>query len=365
MDGLSCDLDGDGPGGGLLPQASGADHDVGDLGEVPLGVGAEPLDAAFAAEEVEGAGVGGAGCLLPGDPEADQRAAAGGADHGLHDGNLPSVQAAQQESWVTSRVKDWATWRRASLIVRYGAQVPARSSTVSPNLTAYTPASMRSPAPSARACTPRILPVWRSATSLTAPRVSWSTSARGHVVEPQDPAVAVVAGGDRLGLGHARGGELRVGEDHARQAGVVDGVVLAEERVAGGEAALGGGDVDELRAAGDVAGREHGGVGGALAGVDGDEVAAVEFDTGRRQAEGLDAGAASGELTRRLGLAQPKVSNHLACLRWCGFVEARREHRVVHYRLADQRVADMLELADGLLERNADHVAACCRIPVP
>jgi hypothetical protein len=25
----------------------------------------------------------------------------------------------------------------------------------------------------------------------------------------------------------------------------------------------------------------------------------------------------------------------------------------------------MLELADGLLERNADHVAACCRIPAP
>src|SRR5829696_3117287 len=54
------------------------------------------------------------------------------------------------------------------------------------------------------------------------------------------------------------------------------------------------------------------------------------------------------ELVERLRLSQPKVSNHLACLRWCGFVEARREHRVVHYRLADQRVADMLELADGL-----------------
>ena len=37
----------------------------------------------------------------------------------------------------------------------------------------------------------------------------------------------------------------------------------------------------------------------------------------------------------------------------------------LHYRLADQRVADMLELADGLLERNADHVAACYRIPAP
>ena len=71
----------------------------------------------------------------------------------------------------------------------------------------------------------------------------------------------------------------------------------------------------------------------------------------------------AGELTRRLGQAQPKVSNHLACLRWCDFVTTRREHRVVHYRLADQRVTAILELAQGLLDDNGDHVAACCRIP--
>ena len=78
------------------------------------------------------------------------------------------------------------------------------------------------------------------------------------------------------------------------------------------------------------------------------------------QAEGE---LSAGELTRRLGQAQPKVSNHLACLRWCGFVTTRREHRVVHYRLADQRVTAILELAQGLLDDNGDHVAACCRIP--
>jgi DNA-binding transcriptional ArsR family regulator len=78
------------------------------------------------------------------------------------------------------------------------------------------------------------------------------------------------------------------------------------------------------------------------------------------QAEGeLSAGA----LTRRLTQPQPKVSNHLACLRWCGFVDTRRDHRVIYYRLADDRVAAMLELADGLLASNAEHVAACCRIP--
>ena len=76
---------------------------------------------------------------------------------------------------------------------------------------------------------------------------------------------------------------------------------------------------------------------------------------------------AEGELTvsqlvERLGIAQPKVSNHLACLRWCGFIEARREHRVVFNRIADKRVLKMLELAHALLADNEEHVAACCRI---
>jgi ArsR family transcriptional regulator, cadmium/lead-responsive transcriptional repressor len=70
----------------------------------------------------------------------------------------------------------------------------------------------------------------------------------------------------------------------------------------------------------------------------------------------------AGELTRRLAQPQPKVSNHLACLRWCGFVTTRRDHRVVYYRLADDRVAAILELAQGLLDDNCDHVAACGRI---
>jgi DNA-binding transcriptional ArsR family regulator len=69
-----------------------------------------------------------------------------------------------------------------------------------------------------------------------------------------------------------------------------------------------------------------------------------------------------GELVERLGQPQPKVSNHLACLRWCGFIEARREHRTVYNRIADRRVVKMLDLAQALLDDNAEHVAACCRI---
>ena len=69
-----------------------------------------------------------------------------------------------------------------------------------------------------------------------------------------------------------------------------------------------------------------------------------------------------GQLVARLGQSQPKVSNHLACLRWCGFVATRRESPSVIYRVADNRVVQLLSLSRALLADNADHVAACRRI---
>jgi len=71
---------------------------------------------------------------------------------------------------------------------------------------------------------------------------------------------------------------------------------------------------------------------------------------------------AVGDLAGRLGLSQPSVSNHLACLRWCGFVTARREHRTVYNRIADRKVSRVIALARELLANNAEHVAACRRI---
>jgi DNA-binding transcriptional ArsR family regulator len=72
-----------------------------------------------------------------------------------------------------------------------------------------------------------------------------------------------------------------------------------------------------------------------------------------------------GDLVELIGAPQPSVSNHLACLRWCGFVESRREYRTVYYRVADPRVLQMLMLARSLLADNAEHVAACRRIDGP
>lgn len=77
---------------------------------------------------------------------------------------------------------------------------------------------------------------------------------------------------------------------------------------------------------------------------------------------GGEAELSVSDLMTALGQAQSKVSNHLACLRWCGFVTTRREHRVVHYRIADERVLEVLALGRALLDDNAEHVAACRRV---
>src|SRR3954447_26887150 len=69
-----------------------------------------------------------------------------------------------------------------------------------------------------------------------------------------------------------------------------------------------------------------------------------------------------GDLVGRLGLPQPSVSNHLPCLRWCGFVTTRREHRAVYSRIADHKVGRVIALAHDLLASNAEHVAACRRV---
>jgi DNA-binding transcriptional ArsR family regulator/chemotaxis signal transduction protein len=71
-----------------------------------------------------------------------------------------------------------------------------------------------------------------------------------------------------------------------------------------------------------------------------------------------DGDATVGELTRRVGAPQPRVSSHLAVLRACGFVDAERAHRHVHYAIADDRVVGLVELARGVLAGHPDLASA-------
>lgn len=68
------------------------------------------------------------------------------------------------------------------------------------------------------------------------------------------------------------------------------------------------------------------------------------------------------ELVELLGAPQSRVSNHLACLRWCRFVESERRGRTVVYRVADERVSRIIELAASLAGPICDHLASCKRI---
>lgn len=68
------------------------------------------------------------------------------------------------------------------------------------------------------------------------------------------------------------------------------------------------------------------------------------------------------ELVRRLDATQARVSEHMACLLWCGFVESSIGGRRTHYRVADPAVRELIAGARQLLERNDAHIASCRRI---
>lgn len=61
------------------------------------------------------------------------------------------------------------------------------------------------------------------------------------------------------------------------------------------------------------------------------------------------------------GLSQSNTSNHLGCLRDCGLVVAEQNGRFVSYQLSDDRVGDMLALAEALLADVARGVYECTR----
>lgn len=67
------------------------------------------------------------------------------------------------------------------------------------------------------------------------------------------------------------------------------------------------------------------------------------------------------EIVSRVDLSQGRVSQHLACLTWCGFVAAEKTGREVTYQVASPRVGSLVDLARIYLE-NTDADIASCRV---
>ncbi|MBA2693380.1 MAG: helix-turn-helix transcriptional regulator [Rubrobacter sp.] len=66
-----------------------------------------------------------------------------------------------------------------------------------------------------------------------------------------------------------------------------------------------------------------------------------------------------GELVEELDAPQPRVSDHLRCLSWCGYVKARREGRNAYYSISDERVLDVMEVGERMMRDNLEHLEAC------
>jgi ArsR family transcriptional regulator, cadmium/lead-responsive transcriptional repressor len=66
-----------------------------------------------------------------------------------------------------------------------------------------------------------------------------------------------------------------------------------------------------------------------------------------------------GDLVRELGAPQPRISDHLRCLAWCGYVKVRREGRNAYYSIADDRVLEMVRLGETMLRDNLEHIEVC------
>lgn len=68
------------------------------------------------------------------------------------------------------------------------------------------------------------------------------------------------------------------------------------------------------------------------------------------------------ELVEALDCPQSRVSNHLACLRWCEFVDGERQGRQVIYRICDERVRELVGAAQLMAAEHYEHLVSCQRI---
>lgn len=73
----------------------------------------------------------------------------------------------------------------------------------------------------------------------------------------------------------------------------------------------------------------------------------------------LDGERNVSELVTAVGSSQGRVSMHLQCLRWCGFVESERRGKYVYYRVRDERVQELINLARAFAASYHYELASC------
>lgn len=70
------------------------------------------------------------------------------------------------------------------------------------------------------------------------------------------------------------------------------------------------------------------------------------------------------ELVTSLDVAQGRVSSHLTCLRWCGYVRGEVDGRFNRYTLIDDRIREIVRLGESIVLDNADRLTSCLVLAV-
>lgn len=65
------------------------------------------------------------------------------------------------------------------------------------------------------------------------------------------------------------------------------------------------------------------------------------------------------ELVSLVGVSQGRVSIHLQCLRWCGFVQSERRGKFVYYRVCHPHVQQLIKLAQEMVVMHGEQLASC------
>ena len=68
------------------------------------------------------------------------------------------------------------------------------------------------------------------------------------------------------------------------------------------------------------------------------------------------------ELIKLIRVPQSNISNHLACLKWCGYITSRKQGTSVFYQITDERVREIVRLARSIIADHAENLYACTRI---
>ena len=68
------------------------------------------------------------------------------------------------------------------------------------------------------------------------------------------------------------------------------------------------------------------------------------------------------ELIKLIGVPQSNISNHLSCLKWCGYITSRRAGTTVYYQITDKRVRKIVQLACEIIADHAENLYVCTRL---